>query len=67
MAKHKAQEIYDGRASFEFKAGRGGMNYDSFQVIVAGHIIAECEDSEVADFICKAWNAMAAIEKTRTH
>lgn len=62
--RHQAQKIYDGRASFEFRAGRG-LKSDYFLVCVAGHIIAECEDSEVADFICKAWNAMAAITKAR--
>jgi hypothetical protein len=55
---HQAQTMYPGRATFDFHAGNSptGFQADGFRVIVAGHVIAECEDSEVADFICKAWN-----------
>ena len=59
---HQAQRIYPGNASFDFHAGNSqtGFQADGFQVIVNHHVIAECEDSEVADFICKAWNEMLA-------
>jgi hypothetical protein len=55
---HQAQTMYPGRATFDFHAGNSptGFQADGFRVIVAGHVIAECEDSEVADFLCKAWN-----------
>ena len=48
---HKAQEIYPERAHFDFVE-----KTSMFVVYSSGHAIAETEDSEVADFICKAWN-----------
>jgi hypothetical protein len=53
---HQARKLYQGRAAYDF-IKRGTFQTDGFAVTVAGHVIAECEDSEVADWISKQWNA----------
>lgn len=47
--EHQARKTYKGRASYDFIE-------TGFAVTIAGHKIAECEDSEIADWICKQWN-----------
>jgi hypothetical protein len=48
--------MYPERAHFDFVDRSQSGNFSMFQVFSGGHVIAESEDSEVADFICKAWN-----------
>jgi len=49
---HEARKLYEGRASYDFNTSK-----EVFEVCVAGHVIAECEDSECADFISQSWNS----------
>jgi hypothetical protein len=52
---HQAHKMYPGRASYGL-AINGTFQSDGFAVFANGHTIAECEDSEVADWICAQWN-----------
>ena len=56
IAEHRAQKLYQGRAAYDF-IKNGVFQTDGYAVTVAGHVIAECEDSEVADWISQQWNA----------
>ena len=53
--EHEEKRLYQGRASFDF-VSKEQFQSDGFSVTCAGHTLAECEDSEIADFICNAWN-----------
>jgi hypothetical protein len=54
---HQAQKMYPARAYFDFVERTQAGNFSMFVVYCGGHALAESEDSEVADFICEAWNA----------
>jgi hypothetical protein len=47
----RAKQTYQGRAGYEYSQ-RGGQ----YAIYCAGHCIAECEDAEVAEWICENWN-----------
>jgi hypothetical protein len=65
-AEDQARKLYQGRAAYDF-IKRGTFQTDGFAVTVAGHVIAECEDSEVADWISKQWNAAERKEGEAKH
>jgi hypothetical protein len=54
-AVHQAQKRYPERASYDFN-----KLTNMFVVCCGLQTIAECSDSEVADFICMTWNERLA-------